>query len=79
MPELSESHIAHLGIIQGVINRMASNSFALKALTVTIAAAMIAIMGTQQDIPPSVSYAGLVPVIVFWLMDAKYLRLDRLY
>jgi len=79
MPELPESHVAHLGMIQGVINRMASNSFALKALAVTISAAIIAITGTQQNSPTSISYAGLLPVVVFWLMDAKYLRLERLY
>lgn len=76
---LSDQQIAHLGMVQGVINRMASNSFALKALAVTIAAAIIAITGTQQDAPASVSYVGLFPVVVFWLMDAKYLRLERLY
>ncbi len=76
---LSDQQIAHLGMIQGVINRMASNSFALKALAVTIAAAIIAITGTQQDASASVSYVGLFPVVVFWLIDAKYLRLERLY
>ena len=79
MSELSENNISHLGMIQGVINRMASNSFALKALAVTIAAAMIAITGTQQNAPTSISYVGILPVIVFWIMDAKYLRLERLY
>jgi len=77
MSELSESHTAHLGMIQGVINRMASNSFALKALAVTIAAATIALTSAQQN--AASTYAGLLPVIVFWLMDAKYLRLERLY
>lgn len=76
MPEISDNHIAHLGMIQGIINRMAANSFALKALTVAISAAIIAITGTQQNI---VSYVGLFPVLVFWLMDAKYLRLEQLY
>jgi len=79
MAELSENHIAHLGMIQGVINRMAANSFALKALAVTIAAAIIAITGTQQNVSNSTAYVGLFPVLVFWLMDAKYLRLERLY
>lgn len=76
---LPDQQIAHLGMIQGVINRMASNSFALKALTVTISAAIIAITGTQKNAPTSISYIGIFPVVVFWLMDAKYLRLERLY
>ena len=77
--ELSDNQVAHLGMIQGVINRMASNSFALKALAVTIAAAIIAITGTQQNAPVLASFVGLFPVVVFWLMDAKYLRLEKLY
>ena len=77
--ESSENYIAHLGMIQGVINRMASNSFALKALAVTISAAMIAITGTHQGAPTLISYVGVFPVVVFWLLDANYLRLERLY
>jgi hypothetical protein len=77
--QLSDHHTAHLGMIQGIINRMATNSFALKALAVTLAAAIIAITGTQQNIPISVTYIGLFPVAIFWLMDAKYLRLEKLY
>lgn len=76
---ISEREIAHLGIIQGVISRMASNSFALKALAVTIVSAIIAVIGTQADTPNSALYVGLLPVVVFWLLDAKYLRLERLY
>ena len=77
--DLSENRIAHLGMIQGVINRMASNSFALKALAVTIAAATIALSSAQESAASTAPFAGLLPVIVFWLMDAKYLRLERLY
>ena len=79
MAERNEAEIAHLGMIQGVINRMASNSFSLKALAVTIAAAVIALAGTQQNTSPILSFAGLLPVLVFWLLDAKYLRLEKLY
>ena len=64
----SEKYIAHLGMIQGVINRMASNSFALKALAITISAAMIAITGTHQGAPTLISYVGVFPVVVFWLL-----------
>ena len=79
MTGLSEGKIAHLGMVQGIINRMASNSFALKALAVTIAAAIIALTGTQVSSLSTTSYVGIFPVLVFWHMDAKYLRLERLY
>lgn len=74
---LSDEQTAHLAMIQGVVNRMASNSFALKALAVTIAAASIALTNAGQSAVSA--YSGFLPVLVFWLMDAKYLRLERLY
>ena len=79
MVQHDEVTIAHLSMIQGVINRMASNSFALKALTVTIAAAVIALAGTQQSAPLILPIAGLLPVVLFWLADSQYLQLERLY
>jgi len=79
MPNHDEATIAHLNMLQGVINRMASSSFALKALAVMIAAAVIALASTQQFGRPILPVAGLLPVVVFWLMDAQYLRLEKLY
>lgn len=76
---MTDNQIAHLSMIQGIINRMASNSFTLKALAVTIAAAIITLTGTQIKPNYFSLYAGLPPVFVFWIMDAQYLRLERLY
>ena len=79
MDELSETQTRHLEAVQGVINRMASNSFALKALTGTITAAVIAYAAAAQSPTPWFAAAGIVPAAVFWLMDAQYLRLERLF
>lgn len=79
MGKLSSEEIAHLGMIQGVINRMASNSLALKTLGVTIASAVIALSIGKDDASAFIPAIGLLPIIVFWVLDAKYLRLEKLY
>ena len=79
MTEPAESQIRHLEMIQGVINRMAGNSFALKALSGTITAAVIAYAGATKDPAPWFVAAGILPAVIFWVMDARYLRLERLF
>jgi len=79
MSELTENQVRHLESIQRVITRMAGNSFALKALAGTIATAIIAYAGSACNSSPWVSGAGILSAVVFWLMDAQYLRLERLF
>lgn len=79
MEDNTERQIAHLAMIQAIIARMASNSFALKTLTVTLCAGAIALVGAVQK--PSVLYviAAIGSVIMFGWLDAKYFRLELLY
>jgi len=76
---MKESEIAHLGMIQDVVSRMASNSFALKALAMTLASAVLAFSGSVDEPKWMYPLAGMLPQLVFWYLDAKYLRLERLY
>ncbi len=77
--QLDQARIAHLGMVQNVITRMASNSFAIKAVTVTITAGVLAFTGAVKDPHPSILLAALVPVVMLWGLDAQYLRLERLF
>lgn len=79
MEELNETQIRHLEAIQGVINRMASNSLFLKTISGTITAAVVAYAGAATTSAPKFVLAAIVPVIVFWIMDAQYLRIERLF
>lgn len=79
MVELSENQVRHLEMIQGIITRMNSNAFALKALAGVITASVIAYAGAAQSAVSWLVLAGIVPVAVFWLMDAQYLRQERLF
>ncbi len=72
-----EAKFAHLGFIQDVITRMASNSFLPKGWTVTFVVAILTLSAEsklQKAIP--ISY---VPVLMFWYLDAIFLRQEKLY
>ena len=72
-----ENKIRHLELIQGVINRMASNSFALKGWGVTLVAGIFALAG--KDTNKLYFLVAYIPIIVFWGLDAYYLLQERLY
>ena len=74
---MDETKIRHLELIQAVIARQASNSFTLKALTGTITAAVIAYTGAATMPAPWMPAAGVLPALVFWIMDARYLQQER--
>lgn len=69
--------IQHLNMIQGVINRMAANSFALKGWAVTLVAGIFALAGKDSD--KMYFLVAYIPVIVFWWLDSYYLLQERLY
>ena len=67
----------HLELVQGVINRMASNSFMLKGWAVTLIAGIFALAGKDTD--KLYFLVAYVPIIIFWGLDAYYLLQERLY
>lgn len=71
--------IAHLKMIQGIVSRVETNSFTLKALTMGLSTALLAFIGTIERPTWIYSAAGCLPIIVFWIMDANYLRLGRMF
>jgi hypothetical protein len=77
--EPDQNRIAHLTMIQGVITRMAGNSFTLKTLAVTLTAGIVALLGAIPQPSPVYGLAALLPILVFWWLDARYLQLERLY
>ena len=64
-------------MIQGIINRMASNSFSLKGWAVTLVAGIFALAGKDTD----KMFFGIayIPIIIFWGLDSYYLLQERLY
>ena len=72
-----EKKIAHLNIVQGVINRMARNSFHLKGWSVVLVSALFAL--ASKDLHLAFVYLAYFPAIVFWGLDSYFLRQERLF
>lgn len=67
----------HLDIIQSAALRMGNNSFALKGWAVTLVAGIFAL--SSKDADKMYFLITYIPVLVFWGLDAYYLKQERLY
>jgi hypothetical protein len=74
---MKEDTLKHLEFVQAVITRMGSNSFLLKGWNVTLAAGLFAL--AAKDSNPTFAVVALLPAVVFWGLDAYYLRQERLF
>jgi len=74
---VKEDAVKHLEFIQNAITRMANNSFLLKGWTVTLVAAIVAL--AAQNANPWFVTLAFFPAIAFWVLDAFYLRQERLF
>ncbi len=79
---MDSNQVKHLEMIQDIINRMARNSFMYKGWALTIFAALIIFF--TKDCIFSISglierVIAMVPIFGFWILDAYYLRQERLF
>lgn len=72
-----ENKFKHMDYIQSAISRMAANSFSLKGWNVTIVAAIVALSFKESDW--RIYASALFLNIVFWALDAYYLRQEKLF
>lgn len=72
-----ESKLKHLEIIQSVVSRMAGNSFMLKGWSVTLVSALFAL--AAKDSNTLFLFVSYIPCVCFWVLDAYFLRQERLY
>ncbi|QQM51882.1 hypothetical protein [Rhodococcus pyridinivorans] len=70
-----EKKLKHLEMIQAVIARLASNSFLLKAWSVTLLAALFAL--AAKDANTAYILVAYIPLCVFWCLDGIYLERER--
>lgn len=77
-PYKQQEWFEHLNMIQGVINRLAHNSFLLKGWAVTLISAVLAVIAAREA-PNYLALVALLPAVVFWGLDAYYLRQERLF
>ena len=72
-----EMKVAHLKMIQGVVNRLSNNSFLLKGWSVILVSAFFALAtgGTQIYFV----YLAYFPAVAFWVLDGYFLHQERLF
>jgi len=69
--------MAHVSLLQGIINRLANNSASCKAWCITLVSALVSLAGGTH-VPGIVAFA-LVPITIFGFMDTMYLAQERAY
>lgn len=70
-----ENKRKHLEIIQGVIERLASNLFFVKGWAVTLVVGLFALFA--QTSKPDLIFISFVPLFVFWILDGYFLAQER--
>ncbi|NQW17052.1 MAG: hypothetical protein HQ478_06145 [Chloroflexi bacterium] len=68
--------IEHLKLIEGVVDRLARSSFAVKATASAVTAALVAVIVAQGE--PTVGL-GILSLFSLWGLDAYYLSRERAY
>lgn len=72
---MPDTKIAHLGMIQDIINRLSQNSFLLKGWAVVMVSGLLALGAARPE--SILDYLALFPVLAFWWLDAYFLREER--
>ncbi|MFM7012057.1 MAG: hypothetical protein ACKO0Z_22460 [Betaproteobacteria bacterium] len=74
---MRENKRKHLEFIQGVVNRLSTNSFLLKGWSVGLVAALFALAAKDAD--TRFLLLVFVPITIFWGLDGYCLWQERLY
>ncbi len=77
--EAFDSKLKHLEFVQGVITRMNSNSFSMKGWMITIVAGFLAIFAAGKDLNEIFLFVAIAPTMLFWLLDAYFLQMEKKY
>lgn len=75
--EVNESRIRYLEAMQRVIDRLSNTSFMLKGWAVSLVAGLL-VLSTNRTNQGYVLIA-YIPTVVFWLLDAYFLMMERQY
>ena len=67
----------HLELIQGIINRLSTNSFLLKGWSVTLVSALFAL--STSDSRANLIYVAYIPIAVLWGLDGFFLCQEELF
>jgi len=66
--------LKEIDIIQGIINRIAHDSFLIKGWTITLVVATLLLKGSNIQV-----VLAYIPLLVFWFLDAYFLWQEKMY
>lgn len=72
--ERREYLLKEVEVVQDIIKRMSSNSFLIKGWTITLVVGALLLNGNQFHV-----IVAYIPLLVFWSLDAYFLRQERMY
>lgn len=73
--DTSPSVQTHLGILQGVIERMSSNSSSAKGWCITLVSAILVVVADKGK--PKFALLAFIPTVLFLSLDAYYLAMEK--
>lgn len=73
----SSSVQSYLNILQSIISRMAGNSANCKSWCITLVSAILVVIADKAK--PNYAWIALIPVILFFFLDAYYLGQERAF
>lgn len=73
----SSSVQSYLNILQGIISRMAGNSANCKTWCITLVSGILVVIADKAK--PNYAWIALIPVILFFFLDAYYLGQERAF
>jgi hypothetical protein len=71
----TDPKVKHLEMIQDVISRLGTNSFLVKGWAVTVSGAFLGFAIDSEEW--GLALAGALPALIFWGLDAYFLRAER--
>lgn len=72
-----DAKLKHLEFIQGVVNRLATASFRMKGWAVVLVSALLFFLARGGQL--EAAWIGLLPIVVFWVLDGYFLWQERLF
>jgi len=73
---MNDKKIAHLGFIQGIINRLGNDSFLIKGWCVALVTGLAALSSNTKT---EYLLVSIFPIIIFWFLDTYFLWQEKLY
>jgi len=73
--DFDDNRVKHLEMIQSVISRLGTDSFLIKGWAVTVSGAFVGFAIGEKSW--GLALAGVVPALLFWGLDAYFLRAER--